>query len=132
MSNVEQAVAWEAGTQPALDELADLFRVLAEPRRLQILALLMQRELCVCEILPQLGVSQPLASHHLGVLSQAGLIRSRRDAQRTFYSVVPEKLAQLKAAVLDHFDPAHLPPEACYSRGSGFCPVSEPVLPEID
>ncbi len=112
-----------------LRQLAGLLRVLAERRRLHILCLLMQRELCVCEILPELGISQPLASHHLGVLSKAGLIRARRDGQRIFYSIVPEALAQVKDRVLAHFDPAYLPPEAAYGQGTGPCPLPD-SMPE--
>jgi len=117
--------------QRELDELAELLRVLAEPRRLQILYLLAQREMCVCEILPELGISQPLTSHHLGVLTQAGLIRPRRQAQRIFYSVVPEALGRLKETLLARFDPAQLPPEATYGQGEAVCPVPELVTEQV-
>ena len=112
-----------------LDHLAGLFRVLAEPNRLRILYLLMQRETCVCELLPEMGISQPLLSHHLSVLAESGLIQSRRQAQRIFYSVVPEALAQLKGLLLDHFDPDTLPPEAALGQGVVQCPVPE-LAPE--
>jgi len=105
-----------------LAKLSGLLRVVAERRRLHILYLLSQREMCVCEIMPELGVSQPLASHHLGVLSEAGLIRSRRDGQRVFYSIVPEALVRLKEAFLARFDPARLPQEAAFGQGAGSSP----------
>jgi ArsR family transcriptional regulator len=108
-----------------LEQLAGLFRVLAEPNRLRILYLLMQRETCVCELLPEMGISQPLLSHHLSVLAESGLLQSRRQAQRIFYSVVPEALAQLKGLLLDHFDPDTLPPAAALGQGVGPCPVPE-------
>ena len=108
-----------------LDHLAGLFRTLAEPNRLRILYLLMQRETCVCELLPEMGISQPLLSHHLSVLAESGLIQSRRQAQRIFYSVVPEALARLKGLLLEHFDPDKLPPEAALGQGVGPCPVPE-------
>ncbi len=114
-----------------LEQLAGLFRVLAEPNRLRILSLLMQRETCVCELLPEMGISQPLLSHHLSVLAESGLIQSRRQAQRIFYSVVPEALAQLKGLLLDHFDPDALPPEAALGQGVGPCPVPEPVAEPV-
>jgi len=106
-------------------QVADLLRVLAEPRRLRILYLLMQREMCVCEVLDELGISQPLASHHLRVLQEANLIRSRRQAQYIFYSIVPETLTQVKETLLTHFDPANLPPEAAYGMGIPRCPGPE-------
>jgi ArsR family transcriptional regulator len=101
-----------------LQELVALLRILAEPRRLHIVRLLMQREMCVCEILPELGISQPLSSHHLGVLAKAGLIQPRRDAQRIFYSIVPEQLARLKELFEAHLDVDKLSPAAVYGEGT--------------
>lgn len=111
-----------------LDDLAGLFRVLAEPNRLRILYLLMQRETCVCQLLPELGISQPLLSHHLSVLAEAGVIQSRRQAQRIFYSIVPAALAHLKGLLLGYFDPDNLPPEAALGRGVAPCPAPEMIL----
>lgn len=110
-----------------LDYLAGLFRVLAEPNRLRIIYLLMQRETCVCELLPEMGISQPLLSHHLSVLSEAGLVQTRRQAQRIFYSIVPEALGRFKGVLLGHLDPDKLPPEAALGQGVGpaQCPTPE-------
>jgi DNA-binding transcriptional ArsR family regulator len=105
------------GIRQELAEVAQLLRVLAEPRRLR-----MHREMCVCEVLDELGISQPLASHHLRVLHKAGLIQSRRQAQWILYSVVPETLEQIKETLLTHFDPVKLPPEAAYGMGRPRCP----------
>ncbi|MGB9723139.1 MAG: ArsR/SmtB family transcription factor [Chloroflexia bacterium] len=113
-----------------LDQLARTLQVLAEPRRLHILYLLMRREMCVCEILAEVGIAQPLVSHHLRVLSRAGLVRPRRQAQRVFYSVVSVALGRLKEAVLAHFDPQHLPPEAAYGFAATDGPPPE-ALPEV-
>ncbi len=111
-----------------LDHLAGLFRILAEPNRVRILYLLMQRETCVCELLPELGISQPLLSHHLRTLAEAGLVQPRRQAQRIFYSVVPETLARLKKLLLKHFDPDRLPPQAAPGQGVEQQPMlSEPI-----
>jgi ArsR family transcriptional regulator len=122
------AAAKRSLTRPVLvelDELAAHLRLLAEPRRLQIVHLLMQREMCVCEILPELGISQPLSSHHLSVLAKAGLIRPRRDAQRIFYSIVPERLARLKELFREHLDVARLSSAAAYGKGTAPCPPPE-------
>ncbi len=103
--------------QEELDALAGLLRVLAEPNRLRVLALLMQRETCVCELLPAMGISQPLLSHHLSVLAEARVIRSRRQAQRIFHSIVPEALGRLKGLLLHHLDPDMMAPEAAWGQG---------------
>jgi ArsR family transcriptional regulator len=107
-----------------LDEFAALLRLLAEPRRLHIIYLLMRREMCVCEILPELGISQPLSSHHLSVLAKAGLIQPRRDAQRIFYSIIPAQLARLKELFQEYLDVAQLCPAAAYGEGAASCPPS--------
>ncbi len=111
-----------------LDQLAGLFRILSEPNRVRILYLLMQQETCACELLPELGISQPLLSHHLRTLAEAGLTQTRRQAQRIFYSVVPETLARLKKLLLKHFDPDRLPPQAAPGQGVEQQPMlSEPI-----
>lgn len=70
-------------------------RVLAEPRRLQILDLLRDGERPVGELVDSLGVSQPAVSKHLRVLRDAGLVEMRPDAQRRLYRIRPEPLAEL-------------------------------------
>lgn len=118
---MEQGYSLGNQTEEGLAQLARLFRVLAEPNRLRIMVLLMQRETCVCELLPEMGISQPLLSHHLSVLTEAGLIRPRRQAQRIYYAVVPEALVHLKGLFLAHLDPARRPPEAGREQGMGCC-----------
>lgn len=58
------------------------FKALGEPTRLTILRLLVERELCVCDLEEILQMSQPRISQHLKVLKQAGLVTERREAQR--------------------------------------------------
>jgi ArsR family transcriptional regulator len=93
-------------------ELLEAFKVLSDPRRFRIMRSLMRAELCVCEIVDELGVPQSLASHHLRVLRHAGLVRARRDAQWVYYSVNPLKLGGLVRAFGALFDPANLGPAA--------------------
>ena len=73
------------------------FDVLAEPTRRRILDLLLERPRLVGEITAQLGLSQPGTSKHLRVLREAGLVRVRADAQRRWYELNPEPLAEVDA-----------------------------------
>lgn len=98
--------------------LLEAFKVLSEPRRFQIMRGLMRSELCVCEVIDELGVTQSLASHHLAVLRRAGLVRARRDAQWVYYSVSPDKLRALARAFGTLFDPGNLGPDAHYGASS--------------
>jgi DNA-binding transcriptional ArsR family regulator len=71
------------------------FDVLAEPTRRRILDLLREDERPVGELVATLRISQPGVSKHLRVLREAGLVAVRHDAQRRFYRVRPEPLAEI-------------------------------------
>jgi DNA-binding transcriptional ArsR family regulator len=73
------------------------FEVVAEPTRRRILDLLRERPRPVGELVELFGTSQPLVSKHLRVLRDAGLVRVRQDAQRRWYELRPEPLAELDA-----------------------------------
>src|SRR5438105_2127530 len=73
------------------------FAVLAEPSRRQILDLLRVRERSVGELVDHLRLSQPGVSKHLRVLREAGLVDVRVDAQRRWYQLRAEPLAEVDA-----------------------------------
>jgi DNA-binding transcriptional ArsR family regulator len=73
------------------------FDVLAEPHRRRILDLLRDGPRPVGELVDQIGLTQPGTSKHLRVLRQAGLVQVRKDAQRRFYELRPEPLAEVHA-----------------------------------
>jgi DNA-binding transcriptional ArsR family regulator len=77
--------------------MAAVFEVLAEPTRRRILDLLSEREHAVGELVERLDVSQPGVSKHLKVLREADLVSVRRDAQRRWYGINPEPLAEIDA-----------------------------------
>src|ERR1700754_2151483 len=77
--------------------VATTFDVLAEPTRRRILDLLLERPRPVAELTAELGLSQPGTSKHLRVLREAGLVRVRAEAQRRWYELVPEPLAEIDA-----------------------------------
>jgi DNA-binding transcriptional ArsR family regulator len=71
------------------------FEVLAEPTRRRILDLLCDREHSVGELVERIELSQPGISKHLRVLRDAGLVDVRVDAQRRWYGLRPEPLAEI-------------------------------------
>jgi len=75
--------------------MAATFAVLAEPARRRILDLLLERPRLVGELTVAIGLSQPGTSKHLAVLREAGLVTVRRDAQRRWYELRPEPLAEV-------------------------------------
>jgi DNA-binding transcriptional ArsR family regulator len=77
--------------------VATTFDVLAEPARRDILDLLRERERSVGELVERLSLSQPGVSKHLRVLRDAGLVVVRPDAQRRWYRLRAEPLAEIDA-----------------------------------
>jgi ArsR family transcriptional regulator len=68
-----------------------LFGALADETRLRILKLLSIREMCVCEIMVALNLTQPTASHHLNLLENAELVKHRKDGKWVFYRITNMK-----------------------------------------
>lgn len=84
---------------------AELYRALADPTRLRILALLRVREACVCELVSRLPVSQPAVSQHLRKLRQAGLLTERRHKYWIYYAIrsdLPPTLSAIVTALPHH------------------------------
>jgi ArsR family transcriptional regulator len=85
-----------------LDEsVAALFKAVADPTRVRILAVLDRAgELCVCHVEAALGLTQSRASRHLATLKRVGLVTDRRDGAWVHYSVPRRPVAPLRS-VLD-------------------------------
>jgi len=70
-----------------MKDATQLLKLFSDETRMRILMLLAHRELCVCQLMGVLGVSQPLISRNLSLLSSAGLLDERREGKLVFYSV---------------------------------------------
>ncbi len=79
--------------------LLEQFKALADETRLKIFKLVERHELCVCQIVPAIGLSQPTVSVHLGKLKHAGLVRERRAGQWSYYSVDREGLEAFRSSL---------------------------------
>jgi len=78
------------------DTLATRFRALGDPARLRLLSLIAScGEVCACELVESIGVSQPTVSHHLKVLYEAGLVDRERRGKWIHYWVVPGAISAL-------------------------------------
>jgi ArsR family transcriptional regulator len=64
-----------------------MFRAFSDRTRLRILVLLQKRELCVCDLVEALSVSQPKISRHLAYLRRSGLVITRRQGVWMYYSL---------------------------------------------
>jgi ArsR family transcriptional regulator len=82
------------------DATAYLLKAVADPVRLRLLSLIRTsegQEACVCDLTPAVGLSQPTVSHHLKVLTEAGLLTRERRGTWAWFSIVPERLDDLAA-----------------------------------
>jgi DNA-binding transcriptional ArsR family regulator len=74
---------------------ARMAKALAHPTRIAILEMLRRGDVCVCEMSPELGVSQANVSQHLAVLRDSHLVAARRDGTRMMYRVTDERVFQV-------------------------------------
>lgn len=80
-------------------DTVSVFKALGDPVRLRIVGLVASAgELCVCRIVEQLDLDQPVVSHHLAKLRQSGVLRTRRCGKWIYYSIDP---AVIRSCVLD-------------------------------
>ena len=87
----------DAGAAAAL---AAGFKALADPTRVAIVTRLAGAgEVCVCDLTDAFQLGQPTISHHLKVLRDAGLVTAERRGKWAYYSVVPEAVERLGAAL---------------------------------
>ena len=82
--------------------LATAFKAIADPGRLRLLSFIAGQpgaEACVCHLVQPLGLAQPTVSHHLKVLTEAGLLARERRGTWMFYRLVPERVEALRQAL---------------------------------
>jgi len=90
----------------------DVLKALADPTRLQIMAVLRESQdpVCVCDFTPALGLSQPTISHHIGKLREAGLVKVTKDGIWAFYEVAPDLSLNVRALLDSAVASAAAPP----------------------
>lgn len=76
-------------------EKAEMFKVLSDSNRLQIIDMLSCGEMCVCKILEKFDITQPTLSHHLKVLSDSGIVTSRKEANWIHYKLNDKKMKEI-------------------------------------
>lgn len=71
----------------SIDQLSEILKLLSDKTRLTILALLKEKEMCVCDIVEILETTQPNVSQHLRKLKLGGLVNESRRSQWIYYSL---------------------------------------------
>lgn len=96
----------------------DSLKVLSDPTRLRLLALLLKEELAVTELQEILGMGQSRISSQLGLLRQAGFVSDRRDGKKAFYSLRADLSPKLRAVLAAACESVADLPESAEDRGN--------------
>ncbi len=97
---------------PTATDVLPLLRALGEPNRLRLFLALRDKERCVRDLVDTEGLPQPLVSHHLRVLADAGLVQARRSEGFSLYAVSPGGMASARSLAMDLLDPTAVSPLA--------------------
>ena len=101
----EDVVRKALSEQPAeelLADLADLFKNFSDTTRIRILSLLIDNEMCVCDITAALGATQSAVSHQLRILKQSRLVKSRRQGKVIYYALADDHVKTIIAMGMEH------------------------------
>jgi ArsR family transcriptional regulator len=85
----------------AMRDLVKLFKALSDETRIRILKVLLERECCVCEVMQALDISQSRASRNLGILEDAGFVKSRREGLWIVYSIDEQRMNSRAAPLIE-------------------------------
>lgn len=85
-----------------LYDLAELFKVFGDSTRIKILYVLLEAEMCVCDLAQLLNMTQPAISHQLRVLKQSQLVKYRREGKTVFYSLADGHVRTILSQGMEH------------------------------
>ena len=92
----------EMPPEETLYDLAELFKVFGDSTRVKILYVLLQSEMCVCDLAEVLQMTQSAISHQLRVLKQAKLVKNRREGKTVFYSLADGHIQTILNQGMEH------------------------------
>ncbi len=85
-----------------LKELADFYKVFGDSTRIKILCVLLESEMCVCDLAEVLKMTQSAISHQLRVLKQMKLVKNRREGKTVFYSLADGHIQTIISQGMEH------------------------------
>lgn len=74
-------------------------KALGDSNRLQIVGLLTKGEMCACKLLEHFQITQPTLSHHMKILTECGLVKSRKEWKNTYYSLNCDVLTAFRSFI---------------------------------
>ena len=82
--------------------LADFYKVFGDATRVKILCVLLESEMCVCDLAELLGMTQSAISHQLRVLKQMKLVKNRREGKTVYYSLADRHIQAIISQGMEH------------------------------
>lgn len=82
--------------------MAQVFKALSDPTRVKLLSMIAaasEGESCICDMTEPVGLSQPTVSHHMGILTRAGLVTREQRGKWAYYALAPQARQALSGAV---------------------------------
>jgi len=83
-------------------DLSELFKVFGDSTRIRILFVLLEAEVCVCDLAEALRMTQSAISHQLNILKRSKLVKSRREGKSVFYSLADDHVRTIISQGMDH------------------------------
>ena len=88
--------------EQTLKDLADCYKVFADPTRVKLLCVLLETEMCVCDLAEVLKMTQSAISHQLRMLKQMKLVKNRREGKTVFYSLADDHIQTIISQGMEH------------------------------
>lgn len=99
-----QAVKKNLPSDERLYDLAELYKIFGDSTRVKILYVLLEAEMCVCDISTLLSISQSAISHQLKILRRADLVKPRREGKTVFYSLADNHVRTILNNGMEHIN----------------------------
>lgn len=100
--NIVNRVKGKLQSEEQMKELADFYKVFGDATRIRILCVLLESEMCVCDLAEILGMTQSAISHQLRVLKQAKLVKNRREGKTVYYSLADGHIQTIISQGMEH------------------------------
>ena len=97
-----KAVQESMPAEEELYDLSELFKIFADSTRIRILYVLLEHEMCVCDLAQLLNMTQSAISHQLRILKQMHLIKYRREGKNLLYSLADDHVKTIIDQGLEH------------------------------
>ena len=88
--------------EEVLKELADFYKVFGDATRIKILYVLLQSEMCVCDLAELLNMTQSAISHQLRILKQMKLVKNRREGKTVYYLLADGHIQTIISQGMEH------------------------------